>query len=224
MRQNQGACIRRTRFRVIKSRSYRTVFVAFVLLAVPGVQAVGASTPRWPSTLDGHLWSGQATKKGPLAMNTLVSPYVLGAEGGAQLPAYEGNTGWATATLDRFLYPIVSHDHGKTWHVGGVYFAVPVASSVYYVSSVKIFTPRIVAIYALRSETFDFTSDGGRHWYQTFFPGLIQSITNLGLKSAILPEGTIQVEIQSGPDSLARTGFYRSRNGGLSWVRHLPHS
>ena len=190
--------------------------MAFALLVGTGVEAAIASTPVWPPSVKAHRWDGQAEKKGPMAMGALVSPALLQSEGGAQSPSYKGTTGWATATLHHYLYPIVSHDHGKSWLVGGIYFAVPVARSIYYVSAVRIFTPNIVAIYARGSVTFDVTSDGGHHWNQTFFPGLIRSVTNFGSSSGF-PEGAIKVEVRTGPNSVTHIGYYTSRDGGLTW-------
>jgi BNR/Asp-box repeat len=187
----------------------------FLCLGV-GIQVASASSPTWPSSHKAHPWTGQAGTKGPMTMGTLVSKALLQSEGGVESPSYKESTGWATATLHHYLYPIVSHDRGRTWHVGGVYFAVPIAKSFYYVSAVKIFTTSVVAIYARGSETFDMTSDGGHHWIQTFFPGLIRSVTNSGSLSGY-PEGVIKIEVQTNPNLILSTGYYTSRDGGLTW-------
>ncbi len=194
------------------------------LLAIPisialfsiGVVTAYASSSNWPTLIKSHSWDGQPGRKGPFAIGTLISPVLLRGEGGVQSQTYRGDTGWAYATLDHYLYPIVSRDHGRSWHIGGIYFAVPIAKPLDYITSAKIFSPSVVAFYASGSETFDITSDAGHHWSQTFFPGLIRAVTNSG-SSIRFPEGVIKVEVQSGPNSISLTRFYISGNGGLRW-------
>jgi hypothetical protein len=207
----------RLRGRKIVKRGLVLTGVALGLILISSNGAFATSHTPWPMSVKSHLWGGQNEEKGPFAIDAKVSSTVLGAEGGVQFPSYFGNTGWATATLKNFLYPVVSHDHGDTWHVGGVYFAAPVAKSTDYVSRVKVFSPSIVAMYAQRSLTFDITSDAGHHWHQSLFPGLIESVTSLGRKSADFPEGVIEVTIKSEPNAPNRLGSYSSIDGGLTW-------
>lgn len=200
--------------------SHRALVVC-VTVAVPPVVGAGVSEAvsptKWPTSISAHEWNGTTGVKGPFAMGSLASPSVLKAGGGVQSPTYLRNTGWAIATLDHYQYPIVSSNHGISWRIGGIYFAMPDSRAFDFVGAVKVFSPRIVAEYAKGSTTIDITNDGGHHWFQTFLPALIRTISSYGPPAKIAPEGTIEMEVQSEPGSPVRTGYYASIDGGKIW-------
>lgn len=191
--------------------------VVLALLTIGSTQAVGASNPSWSQNLGSHLWTGSNGVASPFERGESATGAELKAGGGIQSPAFRGNLGWGTATLRKFLYPVTSSDHGKTWHVGGVYFAKPIAPAIDYVSFVKIFSSRNVAIYARNATTFDVTTDGGVSWHQTIFPALIVAVSQSAVSTTKFPWGTIEVRLQSGPNVATRSGEYVSQNGGLQW-------
>lgn len=191
--------------------------VALALLTIGSTQAVGASNPSWSQNLDSHLWTGSKGVASPFKRGELATGAELKVGGGIQSPAFKGNLGWGTATLRKFLYPVTSSDHGKTWRVGGVYFAKPIAPAIDYVSFVKIFSSRNVAIYARNATTVDVTTDGGVSWNQTIFPALIVGVRQSAVSTTQLPWGTIAVKLQSGPNVATRSGEYLSNDGGIQW-------
>ena len=201
----------------MKARLTLVTSVALALVTIGSTQADSASNSSWPRSLDSHMWTGSKGVAGPLARGEIVTAVDLKAGGGIQSPVFRASLGWGTATLRNFLYPVTSSDHGRTWYVGGVYFAKPIAPAIDYVSFVKIFSSRNVAIYARNATTFDVTTDGGVSWHQTIFPALIVAVSRSSVSTTQLPWGTMVVKLQSGPSVATRSGEYVSQNGGLQW-------
>ncbi len=60
-------------------------------------------------------------------------------------------------------------------------------------------------------ETVDTTSDGGKHWWRTFFGGGVQAVLGSGGRLVAF------VAVNSASGSSAATWVYVSSNGGRHW-------
>ena len=193
----------------------RTLNLYVILLAfavvIGTVQPAAATTNQWRPVVRSRMLTNRPLPVGPYHRGDSVSAAVLNSSGGILAPQYTGRTGWATAFLDGYLYPMLSKNRGNSWHIGGRYLAKPDAPSRDYVSSIKVLTPMVVAMYARNGYTLDVTRDGGRTWYQAiFFPALITRVW--GSRRLFT-----HVDVESDPNVAVRHGVYGSQDVMKLW-------
>ena len=80
-------------------------------------------------------------------------------------------------------YPVVTSDGGRTWRTAGPVLHIPAAQGAGAVGQPGMVGARILFAWCgACNGVIDTSSDAGRHWWQTFLPGLVLSV--LGGSSA----------------------------------------
>jgi hypothetical protein len=106
------------------------------------------------------------------------------------------------------VYPAVSRDDGRSWRVDGPCFFYAAAQGANVASNVGATAPRSAFVWGRFATYVRVTRDGGRHWWETNFPGGVRLVRQRGhtlLAWAIADKGTPVV--------------YASLDGGLVWRR-----
>jgi hypothetical protein len=90
--------------------------------------------------------------------------------------------GYSLATTSRLVtYPARTVDGGRTWRIDGPVFHLPAAQGAVAVNEIGVASADTAfAWLGLETNTVvDVTSDGGRHWWQAFFPGEVLSVAGI---------------------------------------------
>jgi hypothetical protein len=215
-----------TKFRVPSA-----VFAA-VFIAIAGQLGVGEALAGsgWPLSFNAVLmkWQGPPVGK-PI-------PY------GSNIPAisknrdcysrsnvnYLSNHGWSLGFDGCAQYPEFTSNHGKTWRIGGIYFAIPTTDAAAFVDEMKPFTPLIVAAYFKGESTFDVTWNGGRNWYAAWMPGNVVSVTqespNSGTGGNVPTVIEVEVVMPKSPSNIVNDAFYISQDHRRKWKLVIPKS
>jgi hypothetical protein len=139
------------------------------------------------------------------------------------LISYIGSHGWALGIEGCAEYPEVTSDHGKTWRIGGIYFAIPGAGGAAFVDVIKPFTPRIVTAFYPGESTFDVTWDGGRHWYAAWMPGNVVSVAQQLPNAGTSKSGGTVIEVKVfASKSPSNEVAYLSQDDGRKWKLVIP--
>lgn len=89
--------------------------------------------------------------------------------------------GYSLAEVNLVTYPARTVDGGKTWRIDGPVFHRPAAQGALAVNQISVAgADTAFAWLGLETNTvIDLTSDGGRHWWQAFFPGEVLSVAGV---------------------------------------------
>jgi photosystem II stability/assembly factor-like uncharacterized protein len=175
------------------------VYAASAASARPGADAV-AAPPSAQRTLSGGLIS---VRPGTLRPGTIVRSSKV-----FKRVFLDSQHGIALAGVGQAQYPTATSDGGRTWRTSGPTLHINAAQAPLAVSEVGALSRRVYFA-AGGGEVVDATPDGGKHWYQTLFPG--------GVLGAIPANGKLLAVVADNATSPANTWVYGSGDGGKTW-------
>jgi hypothetical protein len=189
-------------------RPRRLAVGAFVLVlavyaasasARPGAHAA-AAPPSAQRTLSGGLISVRpgTLRRGTTVRSSRVFKRVF----------LDSQHGFALAGVGQAQYPAATGNGGRTWRTSGPALHINAAQAPLAVSEVGALSRRVYFA-AGGGEVVDATPDGGKHWYQTLFPG--------GVLGAIPANGKLLAVVADNATSPANTWVYGSGDGGKTW-------
>jgi hypothetical protein len=105
--------------------------------------------------------------------------------------------------LHGFVFPAISNDGGKTWHLDGPCFYYAAAQGPSATSRIGATAPDWAYAWGRGGNSVKVTHDGGLHWYATGFPAAVRGVTASG--------HTLRAWL------LGTRSTYVSRDYGLTW-------
>jgi hypothetical protein len=121
-----------------------------------------------------------------------------------------GERCFALGTSGAYQYPAVSLDHGRSWRIGGHWFAGAWADAAAFASQMTTLSATDAVAWAPTQNTgFYSTSSAGRRWCTVVWPGGVTGVHASSAGKVI----TVTVVATNSGDTLR----YSSRDGGLVW-------
>ncbi|HZU39670.1 MAG TPA: hypothetical protein VE992_01390, partial [Solirubrobacteraceae bacterium] len=116
--------------------------------------------------------------------------------------------GFALADVGQAQYPANTTDGGRTWRIDGPHFHVNAANAPNVVTGTGAARSRVYFAYAGPGggQSVCTSTDGGKHWWRTYFHGEPVSLAYSGGRFITV------VEVGAG-----RFAGYRSSDGGHTW-------
>ena len=135
---------------------------------VPGLSGGQAARKRWtpPPVVARPI----VEQPGAVAVGTVVRTAALSSRVFA-----DGVHGYALAFIDSETYPAATVDSGKTWRVDGPVFHIPAAQGAVAVGAMGVASAGTAFAWGgvIPNTVVDVTTDGGKHWWQSFLPGSV---------------------------------------------------
>ena len=211
------------RSRVLYLRGLVMVLALFPALCFPVLRA-GASTKAlssvvWPTTQRGSVISVGTNPK-PLKYGTVLTAAQLKqvrSLASQWSTSYSGTSGFALGYINRFQYPLITTNSGKSWSIGGPYLSGPWADASAGGTIVRALSKSVAIIYG--NEWFYGTTDAGKQWFVTSFSGTAVSANEFWSKGPGAPIFTADVIVSSPNPPYPATGAaqYISSDGGKTW-------
>ena len=181
--------------------------VAFLLSAGAAGEASGApasARAASPRTVTAALIT---RTPGSLRRGTIVRSAALGVR---VFP--DARHGFALASVAQGEYPATTTNGGGTWRINGPVLHVDAAQAPLAVLDVGAVS-RSTYFACCGAQVIDITSDGGKHWWQSLFSGLVMAVVSRG-------DGRLIAFTQgqaSGSGVQAINRVYVSTDGGRHW-------
>jgi hypothetical protein len=192
--------------------------VCFVGFSLAATSWASASTSMSPAVIRGSILTYAASNAagygGDLAYGTPIKFQTMSV--GVPNPdpvSCHGERCFALGLTGDFQFPAVSSDHGRTWRIGGHWFAGAWADAAAFSSQMTALSPTVaVAWVPMQNTGFYSTSTAGRKWYAVVWPGNVASVTGSHTGEVI----TVTI---AGFDStrFGKILSYSSPDGGLVW-------
>lgn len=189
--------------------------ICIAAFAIVGTASASESTP--PTVIHGHVltyaqtnaagYGGDIAYATPMKFETISvgvpNPYPVSCF---------GQRCFALGSTGNFQFPAISSNHGRSWRIGGHWFAGAWADAAAFASRITTLSRSdAVAWFPGQNSGFYSTSTSGRRWYAVVWPGNVTRVT-----------GTVAVTtvILVGLDSATSSTRieYSSRDGGLVWI------
>jgi hypothetical protein len=124
-----------------------------------------------------------------------------------------GQRCFALGNAGAFQYPAISTDHGRTWRIGGHWFAGAWADAAAFASRMTALSATdVVAWMPTQNTGFYSTSSAGRRWCAVVWPGQVIAVTGSDAGHVIT------VTIAGFDDTNSKVHVqYSSSDGGLVW-------
>jgi hypothetical protein len=120
-------------------------------------------------------------------------------------------------TVFGFVYPALSHDHGRSWTINGPMFFAPITDGAGATDRMVASHSHALIAWGHGGNLVKVSSDLGAHWRQTDFPSGVESARAIGTTLIVRALGD---QLPSGSDTgLFATWNYRSTDGGNHWHR-----
>ena len=162
---------------------------------------------RWPLLATARPLVESRAYAAPLPFGTLVTRSQLRAFGGVTSVTCRWGVCWGLGAPTGVEYPLRSTDGGKSWAIGGPFFAVPAADAAAFASEIRQLGPSLVVANLRGGQFLYFTGDGGRSWNVAGFG------CNIVRPFAVAPD--LRLVCQSYFSPQKRT--YVSTDGGYRW-------
>jgi hypothetical protein len=178
-----------------------------------------------PGDLESAKWStsvtGRQTQQGSYANPAQSGSLITAADlrtGPLLSKSFVGPDGYALASVDGFIYPVVTTDAGTTWRIAGLWFAGPWADGAAFPSTIRAYSVDVAVAFYPGEDIFYATTDGGAEWFVSGLPGNVEDVSGR-LEGSATSSITVKVANQ---DGAKRTATYRTVNSGRLWslIRH----
>lgn len=198
------------------------LLATMVVVASPyGALTAGASSIAslgFPRTLLAQVWTGQRIHCYGFSPGQVISAALARQSFGPTIgPSYYGPVGWRILQEGRNApqCPIETNDHGARWQVARwVLAAAWAGGSSYFVSHLIMLSPR--QVYAWGESSLDFTTNGGRTWYNVFVPERQVALTGLIATSNVATGMQLVAGSWPNPLTAIPRATYRPTNAGFT--------
>jgi hypothetical protein len=120
-------------------------------------------------------------------------------------------------TVFGFVYPALSHDHGRSWTIDGPMFFAPIADGAGATDRMVAASDHTLIAWGRGGNLVKVSRDLGAHWRQTDFSSGVETVRTVGPTVIVRALGD-QLPPGNNTRSFA-TWNYRSIDGGSNWHR-----